>query len=171
MRWVVLVVVACSDCPRWGLGTEQCIITLRKPPLPKPLTAEQLRRLAENQPLQAAPDTGRGEKQNLFKIMARRRRWSRGSSGRSSCRRFFRRSSTGRLRGGFQRGDVAVCLSNRPSRRSKRGDGVAALISGYLDWSPGCYAARHAYFVFKRDREVITGLQAGMIQVGRILPE
>ena len=32
---------------------------------------------------------------------------------------------------------------------------VSALVSNDLDWSPGCYCARHAYFVFKRERDAV----------------
>jgi hypothetical protein len=38
---------------------------------------------------------------------------------------------------------------------------LTALISDDLDWAPGCYCARHAYFVFKRERFAIARLMQG----------
>lgn len=35
----------------------------------------------------------------------------------------------------------------------------AFLLSNALDWAPGCYCARHAYFVFKRNREEMEPLR------------
>ncbi len=37
-------------------------------------------------------------------------------------------------------------------------DAFAFLLSRDLDWAPGCYCARHAYFVFKRSRRYMTQL-------------
>ncbi|HUO07619.1 MAG TPA: hypothetical protein VM008_04915 [Phycisphaerae bacterium] len=38
-------------------------------------------------------------------------------------------------------------------------DAFAFLLSDNLDWSPGCYCARHAYFVFKEDTANMRALQ------------
>ena len=39
-------------------------------------------------------------------------------------------------------------------------DAFAFLLSGDLDWSPGCYCARHAYFVFKTDAAAVAATVA-----------
>ena len=39
-------------------------------------------------------------------------------------------------------------------------DAMSFLISSRLDWLPGCYSQRHAYFVFKRDIETMGCLSA-----------
>lgn len=161
VRWVVLVVLACviALAGAWELSA----YTNRKPPLPKPLTAEQLRKLAENQPQRAAPDTGTGEKQDLFKIMAAAPPLESGQFRPQQLPEIFPAFKHRPFESaGFNEVMLPFAYSD-PDHLGNSGEAMAlaALISSDLDWSPGCYCARHSYFVFKRDRQAVARLQAG----------
>jgi hypothetical protein len=154
VRWVVLILIACvlAVAGAWGLS----VYTSRKRP-PKPLTAEQLRRLEEARPQPAAPDTGKGEKQNLFKIIAAAPPLESGQFRPEQLQEIFPAFQHRPFESaGFNEVMLPFSYSD-PDHLGNSSEAMAltALISGDLDWSPGCYCARHAYFVFKRDREYV----------------
>ena len=149
----IAVVVAAAGA--WGLS----VYMNRKPPR-KALTREQVEARI---PQRAAPDTGTGQKQDLFTIIAAAPPLESGQ---------FRPEQLPKIFPAFQHrpfetaGFNEVMLPFSYSDPEHLGNpseamALAALISGDLDWSPGCYCARHAYFVFKRDPEHIQPLLQG----------
>lgn len=160
VRWVILILVA------GGLGVvgawELSAYTRPRPPKPRPLTAEEAKRLEESRPVKAAPDTGMGPKQDLFKIIAAAPKLESGQFRPEQLQQVF---PAFKHRPFETAGFNEVMLPFAYSDPDHLGDpneamALAALISSDLDWSPGCYCARHAYFVFKRDRNAANRLQA-----------
>lgn len=151
MRWVVLVLIACviAIAGAWELSA----YTSRKRP-PRPMSAEQLKKWEETRPLSAAPDKGTGQKQDLFKIIADAPPLPSGQFRPELLPEMFPAFKHRPFESaGFNEVMLPFTYSD-PDHLGNASEARAltALISGDLDWSPGCYCARHAYFVFKRDR-------------------
>lgn len=161
VRWVVLIVGACvvSVLGAWKLSEYQRY----QAHLPRKLTAEEAKRLEESRFVAAAPDTGTSQKQDLFKIIADAPPLPSGQVRPDTLPQIFpafqhRPFDTA----GFDEVMLPFSYSD-PDHRGNANEAMAlaALISSDLDWSPGCYCARHAYFVFKRDREYVQQFQQG----------
>src|SRR5206468_4090565 len=57
-------------------------------------------------------------------------------------------------KGGFSAIDLPFRYSDPSSLgNADEANAFAFLLSNALDWAPGCYCSRHAYFVFKRSME------------------
>jgi hypothetical protein len=160
VRWVILIVAAVlvSVVGAWGVSQYQW----SKAKLASRASAAAAR--THDQPAElAAPDKGTGEKQDLFKIIAKAPPLKSGQFRPEQLPEMFPAFKHRPFESaGFDEVMLPFAYSD-PDHLGNPSEAMAlaALISSDLDWSPGCYCARHAYFVFKRDRESVVRLQAG----------
>jgi hypothetical protein len=114
-------------------------------------------------PTPAAPGTGTGTPEDLLQVLASAPPVEPGQYSPEEMAKLF---PAFQHRPFASAGFNAVMLPFSYSDAGNIGDSseamaLDALVSSDLDWSPGCYCARHAFFVFKRDRDLIYTLQRG----------
>jgi hypothetical protein len=161
VRWLALLLGAClvAFVAAWGWS--------RFRPLQSSLHSQTSAGAAVNAPRSvfeaAAPCTGTSRPEDLFKIFADAPPLQPSRYTLKDLPRIFP---------AFQHkpfasaGFNAVMLPFSYSDPNHLGNvneamALCALVSNDLDWSPGCYCARHAYFVFKRDRDAIHNFMQG----------
>ena len=112
-------------------------------------------------PALAAPGVGTGPQENLFKVFADAPPVEPGQFSTNELQNVFPAFKHLPFdKAGFD--EVMLPLSySDPDHVGDANEALAldALISNDLDWSPGCYCARHAYFAFKRDANRMKMLQ------------
>jgi hypothetical protein len=114
-------------------------------------------------PAPAAPDTGTSKPEDLFKVFANAPPLQPGQYEIKDLEQIFPDFQHQPF---DQAGFDAVMLPFVYSDPDHVGDAnealaLDALISYDLDWSPGSYCARHAFFVFQRDRIEIQAMLEG----------
>jgi hypothetical protein len=161
VRWLALVVgaflvAAVVACGLTGLGPRQ-LLSIR------PGSGPPHKHVTHEPSEPPAPGTGTSKPEDLFQVFADAPPLKSGQFHPADLERIFP---------AFQHkpfataGFNAVMLPFTYSDPQHLGDAseamaLTALISNDLDWSPGCYCGRHAYFVFKRDREAVQALLQG----------
>jgi tetratricopeptide (TPR) repeat protein len=114
-------------------------------------------------PVMAAPGTGLSEPEDLFKIFASAPPIQPAQYETTELEKIFPQFQHQPFdQAGFDEVMLPFSYSD-PNHLGNANEAMAfdALMSNDLDWSPGCYCARHAYFVFKRDRNRMQALRQG----------
>jgi hypothetical protein len=104
-------------------------------------------------PMPAAPGVGRSAAEDLLKVYAEGPAMEPGQFSLEDIAKIFPEFQHRPFNGaGFSEVMLPFAYSD-PKNLGNSSEALAldALISNDLDWSPGCYCARHAFFVFKRD--------------------
>jgi len=112
-------------------------------------------------PTPAAPGTGTGPPEDLLQVFASAPQVQLGQYSPQEMDELF---TAFKHRPFASAGFNAVMLPFSYSDPGHIGDSseamaLDALVSSDLDWSPGSYCTRHAFFEFKRDRDLIYALQ------------
>jgi hypothetical protein len=114
-------------------------------------------------PSPAAPGIGLSEPEDLFKVFASAPPIQPAQYETKELEKIFPEFQHQPFdRAGFDEVMLPFAYSD-PDHVGNPNEALAfdALMSNDLDWSPGCYCARHAYFAFKRDRNRMQALRQG----------
>jgi hypothetical protein len=162
VRWLGLILGAClmAFVAAWGWS--------RFRPVQSTLHSETSASAAANVPPSsvlelAAPCTGTSRPEDLFKIFADTPPLKSSQYALNDLPRIFPAFQHKPFNSaGFNAVMLPFSYSD-PNHLGNANEAMAlsALVSNDLDWSPGCYCSRHAYFVFKRDREAVQGFMRG----------